>query len=112
MRPEDDLIAARSALESVSVPGADRSTGLFYLRVARLRLERLHERLPAPEDAVLRRDIVELSRALGEISEMSRGGQQVVMIEPDWDDLLARLADAADRSFYNAEVLRAALAAP
>jgi hypothetical protein len=112
MRPEDDLIAARSALESVSVPGADRSTGLFYLRVARLRLERIHERLPAPEDAVLRRDIVELSRALGEISEMSREGQQVVMIRPDWDDLLARLADAADRSFYNAEVLRAALATP
>ena len=112
MRPEDDLIAARQALQSGTVLGPDESTGMFYLRVARLRLERIYERLSAPADASLRRDIVELSRNLGEVAEMNRTGQAAMVVEPDWDDLLARLGDAAGRSLYDAEVLRKALAAP
>jgi hypothetical protein len=105
-----DLDAAKSAYSAGVSPGLDDPTRLFYLRAARARLERIHERYPDGEDANLRRDIITLSRGMGELSDAIRRGSSSGFYEPDWTGLNGRLEAAFPRSLYKPEVLRAALA--
>jgi hypothetical protein len=111
-RPVDDFRAAQAAYESAVEPFSSREVSVFYLRVARFRLERLYERLPAAADVSLRGDLVSLSNDLGNVAEAVRSERIATFLEPDWMDLLDRLGDAEARSFYNSAVLRAALAQP
>jgi hypothetical protein len=112
VRAFDDLMAAEAAYDIAAKHASSIDARVFYVRVARFRLERLYERLPGPAEASLRRHIVSLSNGLGEMAEAARSGERATFIEPDWMDLLDQLSDAQDRSFYDPGVLQAALAQP
>jgi hypothetical protein len=105
-----DLDAVEAAYEAGRA-GQDDATRLFYLRAARARLERIHERYALPEQAALRNELVRLSRSMEAMSDAIRAGAELPAIEPGWPALRARLEGEAARSFYDPDVLRAALAA-
>lgn len=107
LRPVDDFRAAQAAYEASAASSPDVS--IFYLRVARFRLERLYERFPSSADVSLRRELVSLSDALGSMTENVRSERVVTFIEPDWIGLLERLGAASERSLYDPRVLKAAL---
>lgn len=112
LRALDDLMAAEAAYDFATQHASGADVGVFFLRVARLRLERLYERLPASADASLRRDLVSLSSGLGNMAEAIRSGEAATFVEPDWINLFDRLSAAEGRSFYNTAVLETALARP
>jgi hypothetical protein len=92
------------------VLGADvpAETKLFYIRAARERLERLYERYPPGGEALPM--IEALSAALAESAAAIRDGQPESMLSNEVIALALPLIDEADRSLYNPDVLRAALA--
>lgn len=105
-----DVDAARSAFEIATRPGADQATSIFYLRVARLRLGRIHERFIGSDLAGQRRELLTLSDGLGAMAESVRAGVRLPVVAPDWGALAASLGDGERRSLYNPDILRAALA--
>jgi hypothetical protein len=106
-----NLTAAQTAYEIAQTQDTGVDTRVFYLRAARFELERIHERLPRPDQSGLRRELVKLSADLGVYAEAIRANQQVDAPAPDWTHLQSELRRAAGRSYYNPEVLRRALKA-
>lgn len=90
----DDWTDARTAAELAQALGNPQSH-TFFIRTARLSLGRLHARYTAPEHAVLREQLVSLSRELG------NGGAW----PQSTAELSARLEQGAARSLYNPEAL-------
>ena len=109
-RPVDDLRAAQTAYDASVTSNSD--VRVFYLRVARFRLERLYERFPSSADISLRGELVSLSDALRNMADIVRSEGVATFIEPDWIGLLERLGDAQNRSLYDSAVLGTALAQP
>jgi len=105
-----DLDAVKAAYEG-AITAQDRDVSLFYLRAARARLERIHERYGAPEQGAIRRELVDISRGMEVLADAIRTDRKISVFEPDWDGLLVRLLGEAPRSLYDPEMLRAALAA-
>lgn len=109
---DQDLNAAQMAYEFAQTSGSAPETRVFYLRVARFRLERIHERFPQADQSGLRSELVKLSADLGGHAESIRTNQPIEVEEPDWTNLRTQLHNAANRSYYNREILRKALASP
>jgi hypothetical protein len=80
---------------------------LFYIRVARERLERLHERFTGGK---VRAQIEALSARLATAAENLRNGQPSPTLTEDIIILIGSLSAQADRSLYDPALLRAALA--
>jgi len=102
----DDYEALRSASAILAANDAPADVKLFYVRAARERLERLHERILADEP---RRQLEALSARFASAAEAIRAGQGAPGLAEDVASLIGPLVDAADRSLYNPDVLRAAL---
>jgi hypothetical protein len=109
LSPLRDIDAVEAAYEA-GRSGQDGATRIFYLRAARGRLERIHERYAGPGQAAIRGELVQLSRSMETVSEAIRAGTEIPAIEPGWPALRARLQGEAARSLYDPEVLRTALA--
>jgi len=107
----DDLEAAEAAWDAAVDSRFDAATQIFYLRAARLRLARIHERYVGPDLASQRQELLALSEGLGKMADAVRTGALAAFMEPDWIGLGERLRRVEARSLYNPEVLRAALAA-
>ena len=105
-----DLDAAEAAYDIAARPGADQATRIFYLRVARLRLGRIHERFAGPGLAPQRRELLMLSDGFGVMAGSVRTGAPVTRIAPDWPALGAHLAKGEKLSLYDPAAVRAALA--
>ena len=105
-----DLDAAEAAYDIAMRPDADQATRIFYLRVARLRLGRIHERFAGPDLAPQRRKLLTLSDGLGAMADSVRTGAPVTLIAPDWPALGAHLAKREKLSLYDPAAVRAALA--
>jgi hypothetical protein len=108
---DQDLKAAQMAYEIAQNSDSAPETRVFYLRAARFRLERIHERLPQEDQGGLRRELVKMSADLGSRAESIRMSQPVEAPEPDWETLRTQLHSAAGRSYYDPGVLRQALEA-
>jgi len=103
-----DLDAVKAAYDG-GVAAQDKDVALFYLRAARARLERIHERYAARGQGAIRQELVDISRGMEVLADAIRADRKIPVFEPDWDALLVRLLGEAPRSFYAPEVLRAAL---
>jgi hypothetical protein len=93
-------IAARESIEH----------GLLA-RISRERLERVHERFVAPDQAPVRLALLEASRAIAAWNEDPSNGAQIPTVRARLATARALVLRHQDRSLYNPEVLRAALAA-
>lgn len=103
----DDYAAVMSAAKILLRKDASADVKLFYIRVARERLERLHERFSGAEArAALETMSARFASAAGAI----RDGHEPPDVISDLTGLIGPLFKAADRSLYNPDVLRAALA--
>lgn len=109
---DGDLDAVQWSYEIGRTPTYSPDTRVFYLRAARFRLERIHERLPQADQAALREDLVQLSAGLGRLAESVRTSQPIEFQDPDWTGLRTRLQGATGRSYYDADLLRRTLAQP
>jgi hypothetical protein len=83
---------------------------IFYMRAARLRLERMDERLTDPRDADLRADLRRFSQGMANSIDFIRTGVR----SPSWNPVdlefsNTRIEEAEARSLYNPDVLRRAL---
>ncbi len=107
--PQADLDASRLAYEAAQSDDLDAASRLFYVRVARARLERIAERYAAAEHAGLRRRLEDLSGVMGEHAVHVRAARAVAAAQPDWNALAVALAAAKPHSLYDAGVLRDAL---
>jgi len=109
----DDIFAAMTAAayaDSVTTPP---EVALFYLRVARERIERLHERYAGDDHdlEMVRLDLVGMSRRLGVTADDIRAGRTPIRTAyGDWMDLMQKLDRLQRRSLYEPAVLKAALA--
>lgn len=81
---------------------------LFYIRVARERLERLHERFPGRGEASVELEAV--SARFAELAAAIRAGQPGPNVAGGVLRMIGPLVQEADRSLYNPDVLRAVLA--
>ena len=103
----DDYAAVMSASTILLRKDASADVKLFYIRVARERLERLHERFAGAEArAALETMSARFASAAGAI----RDGDEPPDVISDLTGLIGPLFREADRSLYNPDVLRAALA--
>jgi hypothetical protein len=104
----DDYTAVVSAAVLVSQGAATPEVKLFYIRAARERLERMHERYPASRDVLT--GLEALSQEFAAAADAIRAGGQP---RPFSSDRVLRLAAPLVRgvngSLYNADTLRAAL---
>ncbi len=90
----------------------DPEVALFFHRVARERLGRIHERLVGEELAAMRAQVRSFSRELQAREGDIRAGRVPVPFNVgDWERFEAELAKVEDQTFYDPEVLRAALIA-
>ena len=105
----NDLTSAISAAKVAERPGVSRDVALFYIRVARERLERLSERYAGAALASRREQLLALSQMLANNAELMRAGKPVKPLD-SWIKLAGDLDADASRSLYNPETLRAALA--
>ena len=104
----DDYGAAFSAA-SVMVTHKDQpEVALFYIRVARERLERLHERFAGRADTPARLEA--MSENFAEAASAIRDGKPFAFAIGDMGALAASVLREAPRSLYNPDVLRAELA--
>lgn len=105
----DDYGAA--FLSAAQIEASPRpETAQFYVRAARERLERLHERYAGPDLAEARREIVAMSRRLQDASEtLRRGAQPPAADMAAWARLAAVLQRGESKSLYDPGTLRAAL---
>ena len=114
LTPFDDFRSAQLALgAAVDLQGEGRTAdALLMARVARSFLEKLHERFIAPEQGDVRAGLVAASRAIETWSDAVRKGEAApspLAALRSGDEI--RAEGAGDRSLYNPDVLRAALAA-
>lgn len=105
-----DLDAAQTAYEFAASKDADTAASVFYLRVARARLERIYERYVAPDLAPQRQELLALSSRLAGMAEAVRIGGRNTSAAPDWAGLGDRLKAAAAKSLYDPDAVRAAFA--
>lgn len=108
----DDMASAMYAVAVAANAEASPELGLFYVRVARERFERLHERFArtSPEVAAA---LIEASGILAERADRIRGGDSAAQMNlAPFLDLMPLLREHAERSLYNPDVLRAALQSP
>jgi hypothetical protein len=105
-----DLAAAEAAYDIATRSDADQASRIFYLRVARFRLGRIHERFVGPDLAPQRRELLALSDGLGAMADSIRTGAPLTVIAPDWPALGMRLAEGERLSLYDSAAVRAALA--
>ncbi len=103
----DDYAAVMSASNILLVKDAPADVKLFYIRAARERLERLHERFTGRGEA--RAQIEGLSARFASAAEAIRAGQPSPAVATDVISLIGPLFEEADQSLYNPDVLRAAL---
>lgn len=103
-----DYAAVLSASTVLIAKDAAAEERLFYIRVARERLERLHERYVGRGEAPAKLEA--LSARFAEAAAAIRSGQPAVNLAGDVIRLIGPLMNEADRSLYNPDVLRAALA--
>ncbi len=109
----DDMSAAITAAAYAESADTAPAVALFYLRVARERIERLHERYAGEgrDLTQVRFDLVEMSRKLGVIAEDMRAGRPPApTIYGDWMELAGQLDRLERKSLYDPAVLKAALA--
>ncbi len=110
----EDMFAAINAAGYAESAEGPPAVALFYLRVARERIERLHERFAGDgwDLSLVRLDLVEMSRELGVRADDIRAGKAPTstMTYGDWMDLVGRLDRLERRSLYDPSVLKAALA--
>jgi hypothetical protein len=108
-----DFSAARLAA-TAGVLGWREPTAVrgFYLRAARNRLERLHERYAAAELAPVRERLVAISRRLGEeaVAVRANNSPSSAVTDADWAALEALVREGESRSLYDVGQLQAALA--
>jgi hypothetical protein len=104
-----DLEAAEAAWNAAGKPGLDEATRIFYLRAARYRLGRIHERFVGPRLAPQRAELLALSNGFGEMANAARDHRALTIIAPDWIALARSLGKGERQSLYNPDVLRAAL---
>ncbi len=105
----NDLTSAISAAKVAERPGVSRDVALFYIRVARERLERLSERYAGAALASRREQLLALSQMLANNAELMRAGKPVKPLD-SWIKLAGDLDEDASRSLYDPDTLRAALA--
>ncbi len=104
-----DISAVTGALAIASLAKAD--TAIFYIRIARERLERIHERFAPVELSREREAILVVSLKLaGEAEALRSGGEVSAGLSWSALELQEKLREAEPRSLYNPDVLRAALA--
>lgn len=104
----DDYGAMMTASTVLLDDTAAPDVKLFYIRVARERLERLHERYPPEGEASAKLEA--LSTRFADAAAAIRDGQRPAALAPGVVGLIGPLFEEADRSLYNPDVLRAALA--
>lgn len=115
IEPARDIDLARAAFDASNGVGLSVDARIFYLRAARLRLEQIHERFFGAQDAKLRERLVNLSRELGARAEIVRSinpgdpPRPELFLSPPWSELKLEIEKARRRSYYNPDVLRAAL---
>lgn len=108
-----DLTAALEAARIAERPGVANDVALFYIRVARERLERLDERYAGAALAPQRARLLALSDQLADNAARLRAGTAPRPLAPWLDlaaDLAADLGRRASQSLYDPDTLRAALA--
>ena len=103
----DDLGATLGASAAMATHKGQPDVTLFYIRVARERLERLHERFPGRADVPAR--LEGLSRNFAEAADAVRDDKPFSIPIADMGALAASLLKETPRSLYNPDVLRAAL---
>lgn len=104
----DDFTAVVSAAALVSQRAAPSDVTLFYIRAARERLERMHERYPASRDVLA--GLETLSQEFAAAADAIRAGGEPKRFSSDRILKLAGpLVRGANTSLYNPETLRAAL---
>ncbi len=103
----DDYAAVMSASTILLVRDAPADVKLFYIRVARERLERLHERFTRGD---ARPQIESLSARFASAADSIRAGAAAPNLAEDVIALIGPLYRQADRSLYDPAMLRAALA--
>lgn len=104
----DDYGAMMSASTVLLDGKAAPDVKLFYIRVARERLQRLHERYPPGREASLK--IEALSARFAETAAAIRDGSMPPALTSDVIALIGPLFEESERSLYNPDVLRAGLA--
>lgn len=106
-----DTSAVTSALGIAGFSGIPKDVSILLVRIARERLERIHERFAGPGFAREREEILAFSRKLaGEADTLRAGGELSAALSWSGTELWERLRDAEPRSLYSPDVLRAALA--
>lgn len=103
----DDYGPALTAAAALVTPGMQPDVKLFYIRVARERLERLHERFPGRADVPAQLEA--LSANLAATANAIRDGKPYALAIGDLGALAASLFKEAPKSLYNPDVLRQAL---
>lgn len=103
----DDYAAVLSSATIVVNGDAPADVKLFYIRAARERLERLHERFP---DGEARAGLEALSARFASAADTIRNGQPARGLAEDVIGLIGPLFRHAGQSLYNPDVLTAALA--
>jgi len=100
-----DLMAAVIAAEAGLAPDTGADEALFWIRVARERLERLYERYPGDALAPRRAQVLALSEELAASADLIRAGKAPPPLG-SWIGLAADLGGDAGRSLYDPETLR------
>lgn len=103
----DDYGAVMTASLALILSDMPPDVMLFYIRVARERLERLNERYAGRGEAPAR--LQALSTRLADAAGAIRAGKPAPSLTNDVVMLVGPLLMEADRSLYNPDVLRAAL---
>lgn len=104
----DDIGAVLSASAIMVTRDQPPEVKLFYIRAARERLERLHERFPPGGKAALHLEL--LSTNFADTAEAVRTGGKFDLPIGELGALTAELMNEEPRSLYNPDALRAALA--
>ena len=102
----DDYAAVMSASTILLKQDAPAEVKLFYIRAARERLERLHERFVGGE---ARAALEAMSVRFASVADDIRNGHAPTDFIRDLTSLIGPLFKEADRSLYNPDALKAAL---
>jgi len=107
-----DIDDAQSAADAaIFLPDLPASERIFWLRVARNRLERVYEREAEPVPQFFRDRLLKASEQLAAAAEAVRTGKEPQAVsQVDWMDLSSLAKEWEPKSLYNPQVLKAALA--